>query len=198
VAEFTPFWQGIKADVVRLHGTYRFTLLLKSLVVYRTFKPIFTLRLCQAVSGLPGVWRLVLLKPCKLLHILAQNQAGLDLPWETRIGPGFCITHGWGLVVTGGAVLGGNVTAFHGVTIGQKDDILPDGQRISSYPIVEDEVWLGPHALVVGGVRLGRGSRIAGGAVVVADAPPYSIIGGNPGRVMKTDALPDVYNPAEL
>ena len=41
--------------------------------------------------------------------------------------------------------------------------------------IIEDDVWLGVNCIITKGVRIGRGSVIAAGAVVVKDVPPYSI-----------------------
>jgi serine O-acetyltransferase len=119
----------------------------------------------------------------------------MDLTWSTAIGGGFRIAHGWGLVITPNARIGRNVTVFHGVTIGQKDDIAPDGSRTTSYPTIEDEVWIGPHAVIVGGVTVGRGSRIAAQAMVTEDIPPHRIVGGNPLRLLREDAPPDVVNP---
>jgi serine O-acetyltransferase len=92
-------------------------------------------------------------------------------------------------------MIGKNVTVFHGVTIGQKDNISFEG-RETTYPTIEDEVWIGPHAVIAGGITIGCGSRIAPGTIVTGNVEPYSIVGGNPMRVIKTDAPPDVVNPA--
>lgn len=50
---------------------------------------------------------------------------------------------------------------------------------------VEDDVWIGARAILLPGVKIGQGSIIATGAVVTKDVPPYSIVGGNPARVIK-------------
>ena len=47
---------------------------------------------------------------------------------------------------------------------------------------VEDDVWIGANAVVMGGVTIGRGAIIAAGAVVNRDVPPYEIHGGVPAR----------------
>jgi len=194
---FAPFWLAVRADMVRLYGRYSLVLLIRSIFFVRTFRPVFTMRLCQVASSFSNPLRVVMLFPYKLLHRWAQQMAGIDLPWRTAIGPGFVITHGWGLVISHGARIGGNVTVYHGTTIGQKDEISADG-RVTSYPTIEDEVWIGAHAVIAGGVVIGRGSRIAPGTIVTGDVEPYSIVGGNPMRVIKTGTLPDVVNPAEL
>jgi galactoside O-acetyltransferase len=51
--------------------------------------------------------------------------------------------------------------------------------------VIEDDVWLGSNVTVVGGVRIGRGSVIAAGAVVTSDVAPYSIVGGVPARLIR-------------
>jgi acetyltransferase-like isoleucine patch superfamily enzyme len=50
--------------------------------------------------------------------------------------------------------------------------------------IVEGDVWIGYGAIVLSGVRVGRGAVIAAGAVVTADIPRYAIVAGVPARVM--------------
>jgi len=61
------------------------------------------------------------------------------------------------------------------------------GQRL----VIESDCWIGFGAVVLSGVRVGRGSIIAAGAVVTKDVPPYSIVAGVPARVVSarfTDA----------
>jgi acetyltransferase-like isoleucine patch superfamily enzyme len=51
--------------------------------------------------------------------------------------------------------------------------------------VVEDDVWIAAGAIVLDGVRIGRGSVIGAGAVVTGDIPPYSIAVGSPARVVR-------------
>ncbi|MEY2793958.1 MAG: hypothetical protein RJA76_1950 [Bacteroidota bacterium] len=51
--------------------------------------------------------------------------------------------------------------------------------------IVEDEVWIGTNALILSGVTIGKGAIVAAGAVVTKDVPAYSVVGGNPAKVIK-------------
>ena len=53
-------------------------------------------------------------------------------------------------MVSAGVQIGSNVTLFHGVTLGQKDTILANGERVSGFPVIGNNVWIGPHAIVVG------------------------------------------------
>lgn len=57
----------------------------------------------------------------------------------------------------------------------------------SIQPIVlEDNVWIGARAIVQGGVRIGEGSVVASGAVVLSNIPPFSLVAGNPARRIGT------------
>lgn len=60
--------------------------------------------------------------------------------------------------------------------------------------ILEDDVWLGSRATVLGGVRIGRGTIVAAGSVVTKDLPPYVIAGGIPATVKRQLDVP----PAEV
>lgn len=51
--------------------------------------------------------------------------------------------------------------------------------------IVEDDVWIGARAILMKGVRIGRGAVVAAGAVVTEDVPPYTIVGGVPARQIR-------------
>lgn len=55
--------------------------------------------------------------------------------------------------------------------------------------IVEDDVWIGANAVIIGGVRIGAHSIVGAGAVVTRDVAPYSVVGGSPARrIRKRDA----------
>ncbi|MFA4979990.1 MAG: DapH/DapD/GlmU-related protein [Sphingobacterium sp.] len=60
--------------------------------------------------------------------------------------------------------------------------------------IVEDDVWIGTDAIIMSGVRIGKGAVIAAGSVIVKDVPPYSIVGGNPANVIKYRFDEDIIN----
>lgn len=60
-------------------------------------------------------------------------------------------------------------------------------EAASSRPIfIDDDVWICQGAMIMKGVQVGRGSIVAADAVVVKDVPPYSVVAGNPARVVKT------------
>jgi chloramphenicol O-acetyltransferase type B len=51
--------------------------------------------------------------------------------------------------------------------------------------IVENDVWIGMNVMIMSGVKIGSGSVIGAGAVVSQDVQPYSIVAGNPARVIR-------------
>jgi serine O-acetyltransferase len=185
----------LRSDAWRIRGQDSLFGIAHALLTNRCFKPIATLRMCQAASRAPAPLRKVLLPLCVVCHQAARHYAGMDLPWQTVIGVGISIQHGWGAVINSKVRIGNNVTLYHGVTIGQADRIAADGFRSTGYPIIEDEVWIGPHAIVVGGITIGQGSRIAAGSFVTESIPPFSLVAGNPAKVLRTVKTSDVLNP---
>ncbi len=57
--------------------------------------------------------------------------------------------------------------------------------------VFETDVWIGHGAILRSGVRLGRGAVVAAGSVVTKDVEPFSIVGGNPARLIRMRFSPD-------
>jgi acetyltransferase-like isoleucine patch superfamily enzyme len=51
--------------------------------------------------------------------------------------------------------------------------------------VIEDDAWITIGAIILPGVTVGKGSIVAAGSVVTSDVPPYTLVGGNPARVIK-------------
>ncbi|MBB1149740.1 acyltransferase [Myroides sp. NP-2] len=60
-----------------------------------------------------------------------------------------------------------------------------DSNNIKKEIIIEDFVWMGSRVIVLGGVTIGEGAIVQAGAMVHKDVPKYSIVGGNPAKVIK-------------
>ncbi|QFT08590.1 Putative acetyltransferase [Vibrio sp. THAF190c] len=51
--------------------------------------------------------------------------------------------------------------------------------------VIENDVWLGASCIILTGVTIGEGAIIAAGSVVTKSVEPYSIVGGNPAKLIK-------------
>jgi serine O-acetyltransferase len=111
----------------------------------------------------------------RLISHLARFLTGIEIHPGATIGRRFFIDHGMGIVIGETAEIGDDVSLFQGVTLGGTGK--ETGKR---HPTVEDGVMVGVGAHVLGAVRIGRGAKIGGGAVVLRDVPPYSTAVGVP------------------
>lgn len=115
-------------------------------------------------------------------RILVEWILGIELPWNTKIGKGLSLFHGQGLVVNDGTIIGENCTLRHNTTIGNKQ--LQNG-KFSNAPIIHDNVDIGSNVVIIGPLIIGEGSIIGAGSVVTKDVEAYTIVVGNPAKVIK-------------
>jgi maltose O-acetyltransferase len=59
------------------------------------------------------------------------------------------------------------------------------GSRADSPVILGDDVWIGSRAIILPGRRIGNGAIVGAGSVVTRDVPPYSVVAGNPAKIIK-------------
>lgn len=85
-----------------------------------------------------------------------------------------------------GVVLGGRATVGKRCHIGAGAVLAGVVEPASATPvIIEDDVLIGANAVVLEGVRVGRGSVVAAGSVVTKDVPPDTVVAGVPARILK-------------
>ena len=103
---------------------------------------------------------------------------------RTRIGMSNVLI---GPITIGSDVMFAQNVVLSGLNHGYEDINLPPSmQKVETKPItIEDQVWIGANAVVTAGVTVGKHSIVAAGCVVVKNVPPYAIVGGNPGRILK-------------
>jgi serine acetyltransferase len=104
---------------------------------------------------------------------LMRHLYACDIHWDAELAPGVSIIHGQGLVVSGEAKVGAGCIVFQGVTIGEGRS--PDTEMVGS-PIIEENVHIGPNAVILGPIRVGAGTKIAAGAVLTRSVPPSSLV----------------------
>ena len=93
---------------------------------------------------------------------------------------------GEGTMIDMNAVLGGRATVGKNCHIGAGAVLAGVIEPASAKPVVvEDNVLVGANAVVIEGVRIGEGSVVAAGAVVIEDVPPGKVVAGCPARVIK-------------
>jgi serine O-acetyltransferase len=151
-----------------------------------------TLEVVLAYPGLHAIWfhyvgHWLWEHDLKLLGRLVSEFSrfitGIEIHPGAKIGRRLFIDHGMGVVMGETTEIGDDVLIYQGVTLGGTS--LKKEKR---HPTIEDQVMISAGASVIGPVRIGRGSRIGAGAVVVSSAPPYSTIVGIPGKVIEGES----------
>ncbi len=129
------------------------------------------------------LWEHGHLLTARWLSHLGRLLTGIEIHPGARIGPGFFIDHGMGVVIGETAEIGANVTLYHGVTLGGVS-----WQKGKRHPTVGDSVVVGAGAKILGPITIGDHTRVGANSVVVKDTPPESVVVGVPGRVRHRDA----------
>lgn len=127
-----------------------------------------------------ALWKRGLRLPARWLSHVARFLTGIEIHPGAMLGPRLFIDHGMGVVIGETAVVGADVTLYHGVTLGGTS--LVRGKR---HPTLEDGVVVGAGAKILGDIRIGAGSRVGANAVVVRPVPPGSVVVGVPGEVLR-------------
>ena len=104
---------------------------------------------------------------------------GIEIHPGVKIGEGFFIDHGMGVVIGETTEIGKNVTIYQGVTLGGTS-----WKKEKRHPTIEDNVVIGAGAILLGPITIGNNSRVGASSVVVHDVPPHSTVVGVPGKVV--------------
>ncbi len=120
----------------------------------------------------------------RALSQAARYLTGIEIHPAAKIGKGFFIDHGMGVVIGETAEIGDNCTIYQGVTLGGTGKDI--GKR---HPTLGDNVMVGAGAKVLGPVKIGSGSKIAANAVVLHPVPENSTAVGIPAKVVRRDGM---------
>ena len=112
-------------------------------------------------------------------------------PKQVEIGSGVSIRaffqlHGMGGVKIGNRVMIASHVAITSLTH-DHSALVMWGTGIMNPVIIEDDVWIGTHSVILPGVTIGRGAVIGAGSVVTKDVPSNAIAAGVPARIIRRD-----------
>jgi serine O-acetyltransferase len=168
----------IKSDLYRYEGSTSFKSFLKHYLISPGFKFSFYLRLCQHLKKK----RSLIYIPVRLMLRRYSYRYGIDIPVDTKIGYGFYIGHFGGVVISSESTIGNNCNISQGITIGYSAS-----KKRKGAPIIGDNVYIAPGAMVIGKIRIGDNVSIGGNAVVTKDCNCNDILVGIPAAPISSD-----------
>lgn len=133
------------------------------------------------------LWQRGLRLVARIVSNIGRILTGIEIHPGARIGRGFFIDHGLGVVVGETAEIGNDVTLYHDVTLG---GIAPSvdsaAQRDTKrHPTLLDRVIVGSGAQILGPITVGRGARVGANSVVLADVPACATVVGIPAKIVR-------------
>jgi serine O-acetyltransferase len=124
----------------------------------------------------------------RLISQLARWFTGIEIHPAAKIGTGFFIDHGMGVVIGETTEIGDYVTLFQGVTLGGTGK-----ERGKRHPTLGNHVVVGAGAKILGGIKIGDNVKIGANSVVLKNVPANSTVIGVPARIIKSQGgrMPD-------
>ncbi len=144
------------------------------LLTYPGFHAICVHRICHIL------WKFKIPIIPRLLSHIARFLTGIEIHPAAKIGAGFFVDHGMGVVIGETAEIGEDCLLYQGVTLGGTGR--KKGKR---HPTLGNHVVVGAGAKILGPIRVGDSVMIGANSVVLKSAPDYSVVVGVPGRVVK-------------
>jgi serine O-acetyltransferase len=178
-SDTAKLWQTVHADLYRYLGRTDLRAFLSTYMRQPGFRFTYYLRKVAFYSRRKRTWGIFGYIYNRILLNHYRFRYGIEISPTTTIGRGLHIGHFGGIVISPYAILGSNINIAQGVTIGAESR----GPRTGA-PTLEDRVWVGAHAIIVGKVTIGTEALIAPGAFVNFDVPAKAVVLGNPGKVV--------------
>ncbi len=178
-AKFKNAWDTLKADynaIFERDPAARSKL--EALLCYPGFHAICMHRIAHLL------WNRNFKLLARFLSHICRFLTGIEIHPGAKIGKGFFIDHGMGVVIGETAEIGDNVTLYHQVTLGGVS--LKKEKR---HPTLKDNVVVGAGAKILGPFTVGDNSKIGANSVVVREVPPNSTVVGIPGKVVKKEKI---------
>ena len=123
------------------------------------------------------LWQWKLYWVARFLSNISRFLTGIEIHPGAQLGRRVFIDHGMGVVIGETAIVGNDVTLYHGVTLGGTS--WKAGKR---HPTLENNSVVGAGAQVLGPITVGKNARIGSNSVVVRDVPENATCVGIPGR----------------
>ena len=124
-------------------------------------------------------YRMHLFFLARFISNIARFWTGIEIHPGAKIGKGFLIDHGMGVVIGETAEIGDNCQIYHGVTLGGRGTL-----HTKRHPTLEDGVMIGAGAKCLCNITIGKGAKVGANAVVLQDVPPYATAVGVPARII--------------
>ncbi len=155
------------------------------LLGYNGFHAVLLHALCHAV------WNMKFRGLARFLANISRIFTGVEIHPQATIGKRLFIDHGTGVVIGQTAIIGDDVTIYHGVTLGGIGvEGRVDGKR---HPTIKNGAMIGAGAQALGDITIGEGAKVGANSVVTIDVPPHSVAMGIPARIVGTDAQSQAY-----
>ena len=148
-------------------------------LAYNGFHAVLLHRLNHAI------WKLGLRALARFIANFSRILTGIEIHPEADIGRRFFIDHGTGVVIGQTAIIGDDVTIYHGVTLGGFGRKGQEGGR--RHPKLEDGAMVGAGAQVLGGLTIGKGAKVGANSVLTDDVPDGCTAIGIPAKVICKD-----------
>ena len=118
----------------------------------------------------------------RVLSQIARFLTGIEIHPGAKIGKGFFIDHGMGVVIGETTIIGDDCTLYQGVTLG---GVGTGEHKVKRHPTLKNNVMVSAGAKVIGDVTIGDNSIIGASSVVLKDVPANCTVIGIPGRIVK-------------
>ncbi len=115
----------------------------------------------------------------RLVSHITRLVTGIEIHPGAKIGDGFFIDHGMGVVIGETAEIGDDCHLYQGVTLGGTST-----RREKRHPTLENNVEVGAGAKLIGAITIGENAQVGAGSVVVTNVPPNATIVGVPGHIV--------------
>jgi len=122
----------------------------------------------------------------RIISQIARFLTGIEIHPGARIGVGFMIDHGMGVVIGETAEIGDNVTLYHDVTLGGRKLFDKKGNPLKKrHPTIGNNVTIGCGAQILGPIKIGNNVKIGSNAIVIEDIPENCTVVNKPAYIVK-------------